>query len=167
MGCDLEAALHLGPAQLDPAADVLLVVAPGGQALGLDLVGRRQQEDHGGVGLALEDLLGALHVDLEEDVGPRRWIRDRGALEVIEEGRPLEELARLDRGLERGAVDEDVRAALLFTGAWRARRPATAQPDAGVTRNELRRNRALAGPTRTDEDEDVRSARGGFSAQSL
>jgi hypothetical protein len=146
---------------------VRLVVAPGGEALGLDLVGRWQQEDHGRVGPPLEDLLGALDVDLEEDVGPRRRVGDRCALEVIEEGRPLEELARLDRRLERGAVDEDVGAALFFTRTRRARRPTTTQPDTGVTGNEAARNRALAGPTGTDEDEDVRRARGGFSAQSL
>jgi hypothetical protein len=55
----------------------------------------------------------------------------------------------------------------LLTRARRARGPAAAQPDGRVTRNELARNRALAGPTRADEDEDVRCARGGFSAQSL
>jgi hypothetical protein len=167
VGCDLGGPLDLGAAQLDPAADVLLVVAPGGESLGLDLVGRWQQEDHGGVRPALEYLLGALHVDLEEDVGPRWRVGDGGALEVIEEGRPLEELACLDGRLEGGAVDEDVRATLLFTRARRAGRPAAAQPDAGVTRNELRRKRALAGPAGADEDEDVRGARGGFSAQSL
>jgi hypothetical protein len=167
VGGDARGPLDLGSAELHPAADVLLVVAPGGQALGLDLVGRREQQDHGGVGAPVEDLLGALHVDLEEDVGPGRRVGDRGALEVIEEGRPLEELAVLDGCLECRAVDEDVGAALLFTGTRRARRPTAAQPDAGVTRNELGRKGALPGPTRADEDEDVRRARRGFSAQSL
>jgi hypothetical protein len=167
MGCDLGSPFDLGSAQLDPAADVLLVVAAGGEALGLDLVRGRQQEDHGGVGAPLEDLLGALHVDLEEDVGPRRRVGDRGALEVIEEGRPLEELAGRGGRFESGAIDEDVGAALLFTRTRRARGPTAAQPDARVARDKLCGNRALAGPTRTDEDEDVRRARGGFSAQSL
>jgi hypothetical protein len=146
---------------------VLLVVPAGGEAFGLHGVGRWQQEDHGGVGPTLQDLLGALDVDLEEDVGPRRRVWDRGALEVIEEGRPLEEPPRLGRGLEGAAVDEDVGAAFQLAGTRGARRPAAAQPDAGVTRNELARNCALPGPTRADEDEDVRCARGGFSAQSL
>jgi hypothetical protein len=146
---------------------VVLVVAPGGQALGLHGVGRREQQDHGGVGPPLQDLLGALDVDLEKDVGARRRVGDRGALEVVEEGCPLEEPARSDGRLERGAVDEDVSAALLFAGTRCARRPAAAQPDAGVARNELARNSALPGPTRADEDEDARCARGGFSAQSL
>ena len=167
MGGDLGAPLDLGLAELDPAAYVLLVVAPGRQALGLDLVGRWEQEDHGGIGPPLQDLLGALDVDLEEDVGSRWRVRDRGPLEIIEERRPLEELAGLDGRLERRAVDEDVGTALLFARSWRARRPAAAQPDARVTRDELARNRALAGPTRADEDEDARLARGGFSAQSL
>jgi hypothetical protein len=167
VGCDLGAPLDLGPAELDPAADVLLVVAPGGEALGLDLVGRREQEDHDGIGALAQDLLGALHVDLEEDVAARRGVGDRGPLEVIEEGCPLEEPACFDGGLERGAVDEDVRATRFFTGARCARRPASAQPDAGVACDKLCRNRALAGPTGADEDENVRRARGGFSAQSL
>jgi len=115
----------------------------------------------------VEDLLRPLHVDLEEDVGSRWRVRDRGPLEIIEERRPLEELAGLDGRLERRAVDEDVGTALLFARTRRARRPAAAQPDARVTRDELARNRALAGPTRADEDEDARLARGGFSAQSL
>jgi hypothetical protein len=167
VGRDLGPPLHLGAAELDPAADVLLVVAPGGEALGLDLVGGREQQDHGGVGPLAQDLLGALHVDLEEDVGAGGRIGDRGALEVIEEGRPLEEPACFGGGLEGGTVDEDVRAALFFTGTRRARRPASAQPDARVACDKLCRNRPLAGPTRADEDEDVRRARGGFSAQSL
>jgi hypothetical protein len=168
VGCDLGAPLDLGAAQLDPAADVLFVVAAGGEARRLDLVGGRQQEDDDGIGALAQDLFGPLHVDLEkDDVGTRRRVGDRCALEVIEERRPLEEAAGLDRRLEGGAVDEDVRTAFLFTRARRARRPAAAQPDGGVAGNELRRNRALAGPTGTDEDEDVRLARGGFSAQSL
>jgi hypothetical protein len=167
VSCDLGGALDLGAAELDPAADVLLVVAAGGEALGLDGVGGREQEDDGGVGPAGQDLLGALDVDLEEDVGAGRRVGDRRALEVIEEGRPLEEPACFDGGLEGGAVDEDVGAALSFTGTRCARRPTAAQPDAGVTRNELARQGALAGPARADQDEDVRRARRGFSAQSL
>jgi hypothetical protein len=167
VGCDLGAPLDLGATELDPAADVLLVVAAGGEALGLDLVGGRQQQDDDGVGALAQDLFGTLHVDLEEDVGAWRRVGDRGSLEVVEERRPLEEAARLDRRLERGTVDEDIRTTLFFTRARRAGRPAAAQPDAGVSRNELCRNRALAGPTGADEDEDVRCARRGFSAQSL
>ncbi len=167
MGCDLGSPLDFGATELNPASDVLLVVTPCRQALGLDVVGRREKEDDRGVGTAPEDLLGALDVDLEEDVSPGGRRGDRGALEVIEEGRPLEEPARLGRRLKRRAVDKDVGAALFFTRTWRARRPAAAQPDAGVTRDELARNRALAGPTRADQYEDVRRARGGFSAQSL
>ncbi len=75
-GGHLSPPLHLLGALFDPLADVLLVVSPGRQAGRLHLGRGGQEEDDRGVGTLGQDLLGSLHVDLEEDVGSLGRLRE-------------------------------------------------------------------------------------------
>jgi hypothetical protein len=161
-GGQAAAARYLLLAFFDPAADVLFVVPASGQPGGLGLDRRRQEEDDRGVGPFGQDLLGALHIDLEQDVGPVGRARNRGAHEIAEELGPLEELTPADRVFEVGAVDELIGLSLAFTRPRWAGRPTPAQPQGRVRGNEFGRQRALPGPAGADEHEDQ-----WFSAQSL
>jgi hypothetical protein len=86
---------------------------------------------------------------------------------VVEELGPFEEAAACDRRLEGGTVDEDIGAPFQFSWPRRSGGPTAAQPQGGIVSDEVRSDGALAGPAGTDEDEDARLARVGFSAQSL
>jgi hypothetical protein len=93
--------------------DVLLAVAACSQALleSHHRGGQDQEDDR--VGVRATDLLGALHLDLEQHVlvvGRRGY---RGAVEVAVELGPFEEPVVIDGGLEVVALDEDVLRALL------------------------------------------------------
>jgi hypothetical protein len=66
--------------------------------------------------------VGTLDVDLQHDVTTLRRVWQRGAVQVIEDERPLEKAAGGDVGLERGLVDEVVRIG-RFTRAARSCRP--------------------------------------------
>lgn len=65
---------------------------------------RRLEEDQNGIVHQLKNLASALDVDLEDDVGPLRSLRDRRAIEVVEEFRPFEKTAFCDSIFERLAV---------------------------------------------------------------
>ena len=167
MSCNFGSTHHLGTAELDPPAYVLLVVAPGRQPLRLHLGRGREQQDHRGVGPPGQDLLGALHVDLEQHVGPRGRLGDGRTHQVVQELRPLEEASLCHRLLEHGAIDEDVRTALAFTRTRLPGGPAPAQPERGDTSDELGGEGSLAGPAGTDQDEDARLVAPLLSGQSL
>jgi hypothetical protein len=167
VSCNFGSTLDLGSTQFDPAADVGLVVAPSRQSIRLRLGRRREQQDHRRIRALRQDLLGPLDVDLEEHVGPGRWVGYGRAHEVIEELGPLEE-STLGNGLfEGGAIDEDVGVALTLARARVPRCPAPAQPEGRVPRDQPRGDCALAGPTRADEHENARLDDVRFSAQSL
>jgi hypothetical protein len=68
------------------------------------------------------DLLRAVQLDLEDDIGTRRRFRCRRAVVVAEKLGPFEEAARGGARLERGTIDEDVRGFCLSRTA-RPRRP--------------------------------------------
>ncbi len=114
-----------------------------------------------------QDLLCALHVDFEEDVGPRRRVGDWRPHQVVEEFGPFEEAAPTDRVFERRPIHEDIRGPLAFTRPWRTGGPTATQPEVGILRHEFRGERALSGPSGADEHEDARLAGRRFSVQSL
>ena len=68
------------------------------------------------------DLLRAVQLDLEDDVGAWRWFRCRRAVVVAEELGPFQEAAPGSARLERSTIDEDVRGFGLSRTA-RPRRP--------------------------------------------
>jgi hypothetical protein len=68
------------------------------------------------------DLLRAVQLDLEDDIGTRRRFRRGRAVVVAEELGPLQEATCGDARLERGTIDEDVRGFGLSRTA-RPRRP--------------------------------------------
>ena len=78
-----------------------LGVAAAAQAPLLLVARRRQDEDQQRVGVQRLDLLGAVDLDLEHDVGARRRLGRRRAVVVAEELGPLEEAAVGDAPLER------------------------------------------------------------------
>src|SRR5487761_2695314 len=139
----------------EAARHVVLVVAPRAQArLELD-VRRGQGQENGGAGVARAYLLGALDLDLEQDVGVARRVGHRRAVEMSLELGPFEEAALARGGLEVAPLDEDVLAAVLV-GAPRTRRPAPREPQAHIGRHQAPRQRSLADPARADQHDDER-----------
>src|SRR5487761_1924294 len=139
----------------EAARHVVLVVAPRAQArLELD-VRRGQDQEDGGAGVARAYLLGALDLDLEQDVGVARRVGHRRAVEMSLELGPFEEAALARGGLEVAPLDEDVLAAVLV-GAPRTRRPAPREPQARIGRHQAPRQRSLADPARADQHDDER-----------
>jgi hypothetical protein len=98
------------------------VVAPGPEALRLDLRGRRFEQDEGGIGSPEAYLLRPLEIDLEEDVAAGWRRRDRGPVEVPEEFGPFKEPSGVDLRLEGLSIDEDV-GVLTLTGPACTGRP--------------------------------------------
>src|SRR5437660_606324 len=81
---DLAALRLLAGGQLQPAGHVLVVVSPGPEPLGLGLGRGRHEQDHDSGGIGGPDLLGPLHVDLQQHVLARRRLRRRRAVQVTE-----------------------------------------------------------------------------------
>jgi hypothetical protein len=129
--CQLAAQAHLLGTEGDAAIDLGGIVPTLAEALTLDLGGRRDQQDHQGVGMSLLDLTRPLEVDLEDQVAARRGIGERRAVEVSEEFCPFEESVGGDLLFEALAIDECVRVG-RFTGTARARRPRAAEPEPGI-----------------------------------
>ena len=97
----------------------------------LGLVRRSIDEDEQGVGVAMSDLLGAVHIDLEQNVVTRRRIRHRGSLVVVEKFDPLEEAVVGDMGEKSLCVGEVVGLHCL-TGPTVTSGPAPREPQGGV-----------------------------------
>ncbi len=133
------------------------VVSTGTKTLRLDLWRRCFQEDKRGIRSLGSDLERTLEVDLQEDIGPRGRVRDRGSVQVAEELGPLEEALLVDLYFERAAIDEDVRVFRLARTAG-AGSPRAAQPQSRVASHHTGSNGPLAGPSGAEEDEDQRIA---------
>lgn len=102
------APLHLVSGELEARRDVGLGVAPLAQPLGLGLFRGRDEEHRDDVVSPLEDLLGALHVDLQDQVVGGWDVGRRCAVELAEDLGVLQEAAGLDAFLEGRPVDEGV-----------------------------------------------------------
>ncbi len=150
---DLASGTLLGRTFAEPFGDVVVVVAPTPEALGLHLDRGRHEEDQHRVRPEPTHLAGALQIDLEEEVPSGRRVGERRAVQVAEELGPLEEPATVTACLEGRAVDEDVRLVRL-SGPARPGRPRAAQPETRIGRDETRGDGPLSGPAGTEEDED-------------
>lgn len=98
--CELPADALLLGALGDATIDLVGVIAPLLKALALDLGRGGHEQDHQCVGMALSHLTRPLEVDLEDHVLVRRGNGKRGAVEMPEELRPLQESAGGDLLLE-------------------------------------------------------------------
>src|SRR5438445_1614941 len=110
--CAVEVVVHhdvIEPARLGPlprgglqtSCDPLVVLGSSSPEASLELLHRRRrQEDQDGARNAVPNLLGALHVDLEDHVSARGQLlvheRTGRSRSMIDERRPLEESAALD-----------------------------------------------------------------------
>jgi hypothetical protein len=112
----------LGATKLDATLHVILAIASRPQPLRLGLDGRSQHEHAERLRSLQRHLLGTLDVDLQHHVATLRRVGQRGAVEIVEDVRPLEEAAGGDVGLEGGLVDEVICIRRL-AGAARSRRP--------------------------------------------
>jgi hypothetical protein len=115
----------------------------------LDLRRRRKEHDYNRLRMASTHLLGALEVDLQEDVETRRRGRPRRPIGLPQELSPLEECTIADEVVEGMPVDEDVRALVLPRTA-RAGRVRAAEPEPGLALYNAIRNSPLSGPTRSE-----------------
>jgi hypothetical protein len=154
-GRELPADALLLSALGDAAIDLGGIVAPLLEALALDFGRRGHEQDDQCVGVPLPHLTRSLEVDLEDHVLVRRRFGERGAVEVPEELRPLQESAGGDLLLEGLAVDEGV-GILGFTRASGSCRPRTTEPEPRVAFDQSGDDRAFPGPpgARDDEDQD-------------
>src|SRR4029077_797496 len=95
-----------------PGDRPVVVERPAAQAPLQILVAGGHDEDAGRFRIAADHLLGALDVDVEQDVDPLLQTREdlvaRGAVEVVVHLRPFEEGVGGDHRLERGVIDEMV-----------------------------------------------------------
>ena len=109
----------------------------------LGLVGRSIDENQQGVGVAMSDLLGAVHIDLEQNVVTRRRVWHRGSLVIVEKLDPLEEAIVGDMGEKSLCVGEVVGLHRL-TGPTVTSGPAAREPQGGVFVEEPGDDRSLA-----------------------
>jgi len=128
------------------------------------LMGARgwNDENHDRTRDTLEHLLSALHLDDQDDVTARPSGGDRRAVQVVQVLGPLEKDAVGDAPLERRPIDEVV-GVVGLAGTLCSRRPRTAQPQAGVGRQQTTDDGVLTDTARTGDDEDAARARSGPS----
>jgi len=148
----------------EAAGDLLLRVEGAAAEAALeDLVGGGHDEDAVRLGVAGEDALGPLDVDVHQHVDPLLQAGEdlvvRGAVVVVVDLRPLEELVAGDHRLEGGVVDEVVVAAVDLAAARRARGMADREGEAAeVGQCALHHavdERRLAGAGRRRQDEQL------------
>ncbi len=98
--------------------DLVAVLTPIGQALAQRLLSRRQNEDRACAGHQFANLLGALPVDLQNQVMTfvQRLLQTalRGPVHIAEDFSLFEKIAVLDHAHEFGAIDEVVVHAVHF-----------------------------------------------------
>ncbi len=155
VGGQLTASFELAGCAREACTHVLAVVTAGAQAFFEELHRWGKDEKDDRFRIDLQDLLGALDLDLEEDVVALGGRGQRRPVEFAVELRPLEELARLDRLFKRRSIDVEVLIAVL-TRTTLARRPAAAQPQGGISLDESSRQGSLADTTWTDQYDQQR-----------
>ena len=163
---------QLHPRRGEPALPLIRTLRPAALQPAYQLLpARRRQEDHERLRHRGLHLPGSLEVDLQQrrPSGVERLVH-RGARGAVTGGAvhdgPLQQLVLLDHPVELRLGDEPVVHSVLLVRAGRPGGRRHRDPDLGMVRPDVRRDRTLADGGRTRQDRQPRAARRSASAHS-